>query len=77
MKAEQNDLARDIRINADRINTSCSSGLSSRDLVDLEAIVLNWAKQIFEITKNKNEARINKKHLQVVFLKCFFRLNAI
>ncbi|VDN60379.1 unnamed protein product [Dracunculus medinensis] len=64
MKAEQNDLVRDIRINADRINTSCSSGLSSRDLVDLEAIVLNWAKQIFEITKNKNEARINKKHLQ-------------
>ncbi|VDK23788.1 unnamed protein product [Anisakis simplex] len=37
-----------------------------KDLVDIEAIVLNWAKQIFEITKTRDEARISKKHLQVI-----------
>uniref|UniRef100_A0A0N5AAW7 Immunoglobulin E-set n=1 Tax=Syphacia muris TaxID=451379 RepID=A0A0N5AAW7_9BILA len=44
--------------------TAGGSSSSSKDLVDLEQIVLNWAKQIFEITKTKAESRIHKKHLQ-------------
>lgn len=39
--------------------------MTGRDVVDLENIVKNWAKQIFEVTKTREEARINKKHLQV------------
>lgn len=36
----------------------------TKDLVDLEAIIRNWAKQIFEVTKTREEAKINKKHLE-------------
>lgn len=46
------------------LNVTGSVGTSSKDLIDLEAIVLNWAKQIFEVTKTRAEAKINKKHLQ-------------
>lgn len=38
---------------------------SAKDLVDLEAIILNWAKQIFEVTKTRDEAKICKRYLQV------------
>lgn len=34
-------------------------------MVDLELIIRNWAKQIFEITKTREEAKISKKHLEV------------
>lgn len=44
--------------------TSSGGATNPKDLVDLEQIVLNWAKQIFEITKTKAEAKIHKKHLQ-------------
>uniref|UniRef100_A0A0M3IG47 LIN-24 n=1 Tax=Ascaris lumbricoides TaxID=6252 RepID=A0A0M3IG47_ASCLU len=37
---------------------------NTKDLVDLEAITLNWAKQIFEVTKTRDEAKISKKYLQ-------------
>ncbi|VDN84218.1 unnamed protein product [Brugia pahangi] len=36
----------------------------SKDLVDLELIIQNWAKQIFEVTKTRDEAKINKKYLE-------------
>uniref|UniRef100_A0A915Q551 Uncharacterized protein n=1 Tax=Setaria digitata TaxID=48799 RepID=A0A915Q551_9BILA len=39
----------------------------AKDLVDLELIIRNWAKQIFEVTKTREEAKINKKHLEVNF----------
>lgn len=38
---------------------------NTKDLVDLETITLNWAKQIFEVTKTRDEAKISKKYLQV------------
>uniref|UniRef100_A0A915BAW8 Uncharacterized protein n=1 Tax=Parascaris univalens TaxID=6257 RepID=A0A915BAW8_PARUN len=44
---------------------------NTKDLVDLEAITLNWAKQIFEVTKTRDEAKISKKYLQA------YKLNAI
>ena len=47
------------------ITTTTGGSASPKDLIDLEQIVLNWAKQIFEITKTKAEAKIQKKHLQV------------
>ncbi|VDM93057.1 unnamed protein product [Onchocerca ochengi] len=36
----------------------------SKDMVDLESIIRNWAKQIFEVTKTREEAKINRKHLE-------------
>ncbi|KAM3728729.1 Tryptophanase [Dirofilaria immitis] len=36
----------------------------SKDMVDLESIIRNWAKQIFDVTKTRDEAKINKKHLE-------------
>uniref|UniRef100_A0AAF5PJR3 LIN-24 Like family member n=2 Tax=Wuchereria bancrofti TaxID=6293 RepID=A0AAF5PJR3_WUCBA len=36
----------------------------SKDMVDLELIIRNWAKQIFEVTKTRDEAKINKKYLE-------------
>ncbi|EPB80639.1 hypothetical protein ANCCEY_00207 [Ancylostoma ceylanicum] len=33
------------------------------NLVDLEEIVLNWARLIFDTTKSKAEAKIKKKYL--------------
>ncbi|VDN41726.1 unnamed protein product [Gongylonema pulchrum] len=38
----------------------------AKDLVDLEVIIRNWAKQIFEVTKTREEAKINRKHLEVL-----------
>lgn len=46
------------------MTTTTVGSSSTKDLVDLEQIVLNWAKQIFDITKTKAEAKIGKKHLQ-------------
>ncbi|VDN01001.1 unnamed protein product [Thelazia callipaeda] len=46
------------------MNPSSSIGANFKDLVDLEAVVINWAKQIFDVTKTKTEAKIKKKHLQ-------------
>lgn len=37
----------------------------AKDMVDLESIIQNWAKQIFEVTKTREEAKINKKYLEV------------
>lgn len=37
----------------------------TNDIIDLEVIIRNWAKQIFEVTKTREEAKINKKHLEV------------
>ncbi|EFO14046.1 hypothetical protein LOAG_14478, partial [Loa loa] len=48
----------------DPLNTTNLSGIGSKELIDLEVIVLNWAKQIFDVTKTKAEAKINKKFLQ-------------
>uniref|UniRef100_A0A0R3RN42 Uncharacterized protein n=1 Tax=Elaeophora elaphi TaxID=1147741 RepID=A0A0R3RN42_9BILA len=61
---EKDLLTFDVMPTTDPLNTTNLSGTSSRDLVDLEVIVLNWAKQIFDITKTKTEAKINKKFLQ-------------
>ncbi|KAL3989635.1 hypothetical protein ACH3XW_28475 [Acanthocheilonema viteae] len=36
----------------------------AKDIIDLESIIRNWAKQIFEVTKTREEAKINKKHLE-------------
>lgn len=47
--------------------TATLSGSGSKELIDLEVIVLNWAKQIFNVTKSKAEGRINKKFLQVTY----------
>ncbi|EFO23924.1 hypothetical protein LOAG_04561 [Loa loa] len=41
----------------------------TKDMVDLELIIRNWAKQIFEVTKTREEAKINKKHLEKNQLK--------
>lgn len=59
------------------LNTTNFTGTSSRELIDLEVIVLNWAKQIFGVTKTKSEAKINKKFLQVLSLYLFLLLLAI
>ncbi|VDM50878.1 unnamed protein product [Toxocara canis] len=49
-------------MSSEPLNVTGTTG--TKDLVDLEAIILNWAKQIFEVTKTRDEAKINKKHLQ-------------
>ncbi|VDN00700.1 unnamed protein product [Thelazia callipaeda] len=36
----------------------------STDLVDLETVIRDWAKKIFEVTKTREEAKISKKYLQ-------------
>ncbi|KAK6751073.1 hypothetical protein RB195_002817 [Necator americanus] len=43
------------------VNTSSKDAMAN--LVDLEEIVLNWAKLIFDTTKTKAEAKIKKKYL--------------
>ncbi|CAJ0604339.1 unnamed protein product [Cylicocyclus nassatus] len=43
------------------VNTSNKDAMAH--LVDLEEIVLNWAKLIFDTTKSKAEAKIKKKYL--------------
>lgn len=43
------------------VNTSNKDALAN--LVDLEEVVLNWAKLIFDTTKSKAEAKIKKKYL--------------
>ncbi|OZC08191.1 hypothetical protein X798_04807 [Onchocerca flexuosa] len=57
-------LISDVMPATDPLNTTNLSGTGSKELVDLEVIVLNWAKQIFDVTKTKAEAKINKKFLQ-------------
>ncbi|MFH4977800.1 hypothetical protein AB6A40_004509 [Gnathostoma spinigerum] len=61
-RSERGVPAPNVMVTSEPLSTS-SSG-AAKDLVDLEEIVLNWAKQMFEVTKTKSEARINKKHLQ-------------
>ncbi|TKR65119.1 hypothetical protein L596_025573 [Steinernema carpocapsae] len=46
------------------VTSTANAPKANDDLVDLEVIVRNWAKQIFEVTKTKAEAKISKKHLQ-------------
>uniref|UniRef100_A0A1I8AHX0 Uncharacterized protein n=1 Tax=Steinernema glaseri TaxID=37863 RepID=A0A1I8AHX0_9BILA len=46
------------------VTSTASAPKPNEDLVDLEVIVRNWAKQIFDVTKTKAEAKISKKHLQ-------------
>ncbi|VDM41747.1 unnamed protein product [Toxocara canis] len=65
-KAEREPLWTNVMSTSQPLNVACSAGTSSKDLVDLEALVLNWAKQIFEVTKTKAEARISKKYLQIL-----------
>ncbi|VIO86120.1 Uncharacterized protein BM_BM2499 [Brugia malayi] len=48
----------------DPLNTTSLADTSFKELIDLEIIILNWAKQIFDVTKTKTEAKINKKFLQ-------------
>ncbi|PIO62172.1 hypothetical protein TELCIR_16282, partial [Teladorsagia circumcincta] len=43
------------------VNTTNKDALAN--LVDLEEVVLNWAKLIFDTTKSKAEAKIKKKYL--------------
>ncbi|EYB86711.1 hypothetical protein Y032_0274g1016 [Ancylostoma ceylanicum] len=43
------------------VNTSNKDAMAN--LVDLEEIVLNWARLIFDTTKSKAEAKIKKKYL--------------
>ncbi|KJH49371.1 hypothetical protein DICVIV_04511 [Dictyocaulus viviparus] len=43
------------------VNTTQKDALEN--LVDLEEVVLNWAKLIFNTTKSKAEAKIKKKYL--------------
>ncbi|KAK5972175.1 hypothetical protein GCK32_022054, partial [Trichostrongylus colubriformis] len=45
------------------VNTTNKDALAN--LVDLEEVVLNWAKLIFDTTKSKAEAKIKKKYLSV------------
>ncbi|VDM82098.1 unnamed protein product [Strongylus vulgaris] len=56
------------------VNTSNRDAMAN--LVDLEEIVLNWAKLIFDTTKTKAEAKIKKKYLsvsqQIIFKLCFY-----
>ncbi|VDO45967.1 unnamed protein product [Brugia timori] len=52
----------------DPLNTTSLADTSFKELIDLEIIILNWAKQIFDVTKTKTEAKINKKFLQKVNL---------
>ena len=42
-----------------------SSSMSSKavDVIDLEELVKRWAVQMFDYTKNKEQARIPKEHL--------------
>ncbi|VDN19267.1 unnamed protein product [Gongylonema pulchrum] len=70
---EKDPLACNVMSAAEPLNATGSAlGSSSKDLVDLEALVLSWAKQIFEVTKTKSQAKINKKHLQVnIFIDLF------
>uniref|UniRef100_A0A915BEU0 Uncharacterized protein n=1 Tax=Parascaris univalens TaxID=6257 RepID=A0A915BEU0_PARUN len=63
-KTEREPLWTNVMSTSEPLNISSSTGISSKDLVDLEALVINWAKQIFEVTKTKAEARISKKYLQ-------------
>jgi len=37
---------------------------NNTDIIDLEQIVLQWAKKIFDVTKTKSEGKVKKKHLQ-------------
>ncbi|CAG9540457.1 unnamed protein product [Cercopithifilaria johnstoni] len=36
----------------------------AKDMIDLELIIRNWAKQIFDVTKTREEAKISKKYLE-------------
>ena len=40
-----------------------SSSSKAVDVIDLEELVKRWATQMFEYTKNKEQARIPKEHL--------------
>ncbi|PAV78376.1 hypothetical protein WR25_11970 isoform D [Diploscapter pachys] len=46
-------------------SNNCNSQLQAAksNLIDLEEIVLNWAKKIFDVTKSRSEAKIKKKYL--------------
>ena len=48
-------------------SNNCNSQLQAAksNLIDLEEIVLNWAKKIFDVTKSRSEAKIKKKYLSV------------
>ncbi|KAM3726783.1 GDSL esterase/lipase [Dirofilaria immitis] len=59
---EKDQFISDVMPTTDSLNVTNLSG--SKELIDLEVIVLNWAKQIFDVTKTKAEAKINKKFLQ-------------
>lgn len=71
---EKDLLITDVMPTTSPLNTTNFTGTSSRELIDLEVIVLNWAKQIFGVTKTKSEAKINKKFLQVLSLLYLFLL---
>jgi hypothetical protein len=43
--------------------TTIKFGREPRDIIDLEAIIITWARQMFDITKTKIESRIARKHL--------------
>ncbi|VDK87750.1 unnamed protein product, partial [Litomosoides sigmodontis] len=61
---EKDPLIANVMPTTSPLNTTNFTGSSSKELIDLEVIVLNWAKQIFAITKTRTEAKINKKFLQ-------------
>jgi len=43
--------------------SSSSSSSKAVDVIDLEELVKRWAVQMFDYTKNKEQARIPKEHL--------------
>jgi len=43
--------------------SSSSTSSKAVDVVDLEELVKRWAVQMFDYTKNKEQARIPKEHL--------------
>lgn len=57
-------------------DTMAIGTVKRRDMVDLETIIQNWSKQIFDVTKTRDEAKINKKHLEVGFF-CLSFFNTI
>jgi len=50
---------------ADNDDDMSSSSTSSKavDVIDLEDLIKRWAAQMFDYTKNKEQARIPKEHL--------------
>ncbi|CAD6198975.1 unnamed protein product [Caenorhabditis auriculariae] len=61
--AEQEKMLKSNKTNEPQAYVNSKSHDAKAGLVDLEEIVLNWAKVIFDTTKTNKEAKIKKKYL--------------